>query len=242
MRQILLISGVFIALTASVASAGGINLNWNNCSAGTSPPPLQDVTFACNTNSGLAGALVASFEPNVAQNVQAFEFVIDVQSAGSTLPLWWQYKATGACRATSMTMNTNFATGPFDCVDTWAGTVGLQDFSYLVGVRGPSTARIEGFGAITVPEWAVVDVGSEYYAFALTINREKTVGTDSCAGCLEPVCLMFNELTLYDEVGVRTILSGPATSNYVTWQGHGFQLCVTPTRTATWGRIKSLYR
>ena len=237
-----LLIGLLLALTASVVSAGGINLNWNNCSAGASPPPLQDVTFACNTNTGLAGTLFASFEPNVVQNLVAFEFVIDIQSAGSTLPAWWEYKATGACRATSMTMNTNFVTGPFDCVDTWGGTIALQNFSYLIGHHGPSTARISGFGAIAVPEWVVVDVGSEYYCFSLRIDREKTVGLGSCDGCLDPVCLVFNELALYDEVGVRTILSAPATSNYVTWQGHGYQLCVTPTYRATWGRIKSIYR
>ena len=246
MRKILLISSMFIALTASVASAGGINLNWNNCSAGTSPPPLQDVTFACDTNTGLAGTLFASFEPNVAQAVNAFEFVIDLQSAGSTLPEWWQYKATGTCRATSMTMNTNFATGPFDCADPWGGAVGLQSFNYLVGHSGPSTARISGFGALPGgPE--PINVGSEYYGFALRIDREKTVGLGSCAGCPEPVCLVLNEIVLYNEIGAKTVLNSPRDRNYVTWQGgaignpSGCPLA-TPTNKGTWGRIKSIYR
>ena len=244
MKKTLLISGLLLALTASVASAGGINLSWNDCVQGGG---AQDVTFACNTNTGTAGTLYASFEPYAAQGLVAFEFVIDVQSAGAALPEWWKFKAAGTCRQASMTMSTYFVAGPFGCPDAWDNSIGLQDFGYLIGHSGANTARISGFGSVPPDHPQYVDSGSEFYAFALIINRAKTVGTDSCAGCTEPVCIVLNEITLYDERATRNILTTLQTRNHVTWQGGnigdpaGCPLA-TPTNKATWGRIKSIYR
>jgi len=245
LKKTLLISGLLLALTASVASAGGINLSWNDCVEGGG---AQDATFACNTNTGTAGTLYASFVPNFDQTLCAFEFVIDVQSAGAALPEWWKFKAAGTCRQASMTMNTNFTTGPFGCVDSWHGQFVLQDFNYLIGHSGPNTARIWGGGEIHCDTWEFVDTGVEYYCFALIINRAKTVDTGSCPGCSEPVCLVFNELRLYDPLDrAWTSLNAPAQRNYVTWQGGGIGdpagcPLATPTTKATWGRIKALYR
>jgi len=243
LKKTLLISGLLLALTASVAPAGGINLSWNDCVQGGG---AQDATFACDTNTGTAGTLYASFEPYAAQRVTAFEFVIDIQSAGAALPEWWKFKTAGTCRQASMTMNTNFTGGPFDCLDPWGGTVGLQDFNYLIGYHGPSTARITGFGVIPGHGTVAVEPGSEYYGISLTIDREKTVGTGACAGCTDPVCLVFNEMTLYDEFGIKSFFTNPRDRNCATWQGGqiGGPGCpaATPTNKATWGRIKALYR
>jgi len=242
MKKSLLISGLFLALTASVASAGGINLNWNNCQSGSAPLPAKAITFACNVNSGASFTLMASLEPNVSQQVTAFEYIVDIESSGGSLPLWWQFKNAGSCRSASMSMNTNFgATGPFDCVDPWSGAIGAQDFSYTVA---NNTSRIFGFGAVPATTPVPVDTGLEYYVFALLINRAKTAGLGSCAGCLDQVAIVLNELTLFNETGVKTIITGPAgvETNCAAWQGFANPCAATPTTKSTWGKIKSIYR
>jgi len=242
MKKTLLISGLILALTASVASAGGINLNWNNCESGSTPLPTKALTFACNVNTGASFTLMGSFDPNGGQLVTAFDYLVDIESAGATLPPWWQFKNAGSCRAASMSMNTNFgATGPFDCVDPWSGSIGLQDFSYAVTAN---TVRIYGFGSLPATTPVQVDAGTEYYGFALLINRAKTTGLGSCAGCLDQVALVLNEMILYDETGAKTIMTGPAAvqSNCAAWQGFANPCAATPTTKSTWGKIKSIYR
>ena len=56
MKKILLISGVLLALTATVASAAGINLYWNDCSVGGS----TNKAFACASNAG-TNSMVLSY-------------------------------------------------------------------------------------------------------------------------------------------------------------------------------------
>jgi hypothetical protein len=242
MKKTLLISGLFLALTASVASAGGINLNWSNCEIGTVPPPAKALSFACNANTGASFVLMASFDPNVSQQCIAFEYIVDIESSGPTLPAWWDFKNAGSCRSASMSMNTNFgATGPFDCVDPWSGSIGLQDFSYtVVG----NTVRIFGFGSAPATNPVPLDAATEYYGFALLINRAKTAGLGACGGCLDQVAIVFNEINLYDETGAPHVMTGPAAvqSNCAAWQGFANPCAATPTTKSTWGKIKSIYR
>ena len=242
MKKSLLISGLLLALTASAASAGGINLSWTNCFTGLGP---QNATFACNTNTG-AQIMFASFEPNLPQDCIAYDYTIDLQSAATQLPAWWDVKNATSCRPTGMSQNSDFTSGPFDCIDTWVGTVGGQDFSYTTpGLRGPNTARIQGGGAVPANAPVPVDVGSEYYAFKLTVGRAKTAGLGSCGGCADPVCLVLNDIGLYNVVGEKTIINAPRDRNFVTWQGGavgGGCPAATPTNKATWGKIKSIYR
>ena len=84
----------------------------------------------------------------------------------------------------------------------------------------------------------------EYYAFKLSINSAKTVGTGACDGCLDPVCIVLNEIKLTQPVGVGNYrLQNPALSYYATWQGgvvSGGCPAATPARNRTWGAVKSL--
>ena len=72
----------------------------------------------------------------------------------------------------------------------------------------------------------------------------KTVGTGTCTGRTEPACIVFNSLNLVPGVNQGEYLfhGTSAASNIFTWQGAGVNCALVPTRNATWGQVKSLYR
>jgi len=84
-------------------------------------------------------------------------------------------------------------------------------------------------------------------AFRLNINNSSTT---TCEGCLDPVCIVFNSLNMTTNNNANnTKIVDPAdgiASNSATWQGGavGGNGCpaATPTKNATWGSVKALYR
>src|SRR5712691_11289697 len=80
-------------------AAGGLNLRWNACFGDAGVP---NKTFACDRNTGV-NTLVGSFVVGAeVPQVSGIQIYIDVATASSTLPAWWQFKNTGSCRATSL--------------------------------------------------------------------------------------------------------------------------------------------
>ena len=253
MKRVTLLCGLLLALSATVAAAGpGVGLRWNAC---LSDGGAINKNFACNTNLG-TNVLVGTFETKPAGLAQTSgnEVVIDLGSASAVLPAWWQMKNAGTCRATSLAMNFTVSATAVNCAD-WAqaqsaGGIG----AYNIGVRGPNTARV--VAAIAVPPSALQDLvgGQEYFSFNLTINNTKSVGTGSCAGCSDPVCIVFNSINLTTPVLQNNVLlTGPSNStdaDFCTWQGGagvvvgGTPGCgaATPTQNKTWGAVKALYR
>jgi hypothetical protein len=242
MKKALLLTGVLLALTVSIASAAGLNMYWNDCgAAGTSTK-----TFACNTNTGNHDFYM-SFDPPLAiPQLTGNNQFIDLQSDGAALPDWWQFKNAGTCRALNISTP---AIGPGSCADTWSGQDLPAIAGYLVTANTPSMApnraRIIGSNAVGGAAAAPVNPGTEYYSMAIRINSGKTVGTGACAGCLTPVCLVLNDLTLSDINANTYTVNTVLTSNYLIWQGQvGAPGCpgVVPTVNKTWGQVKSIYR
>lgn len=247
MTRLLLCACLLSLAPPSLAEAGGINLSWNDCGLAG----VRNQNFLCNTNAGVPFVLFASFDPNADMaDCVSNKWLIDLQSAGATLPPWWSLRGsddpTGRCRDASLVLNTNFAAGPFACADPWGGAILEQGSSYTIGFSGANTARITGAQSLNVLAPTAVSAGTEYYSFALIINRTKTVGTDSCAGCSEPVCFVLQEIAV---IGLSSIqrLTNPRDRNFVIWQREDFALrccppdCV-PTLNRTWGQVKSIYR
>ena len=251
MKKVTLLCSILLALTATAAAAGpGVNLRWNACAIDGG---LPNKNFACNTNAG-ANQLTASFEvgADISQS-SGQELVIDLASASTPLPAWWAFKNAGTCRSTALAMNlTSSAAGL--CVDWASGQATGGIGAYNIGERGPNTARIKI--AIAVPAAALADLfaATEYFSCNLNILNLKTVGTGACTGCNDGVCIVFNSIkcTTQEAIRDRTI-TGAANgtdSNFVTWQGGGVPVvggisgcpAATPTKNATWGKVKSLYR
>lgn len=252
MRVARLVAALFLAATVVPGESGasaGMNLYWNDCSAGVGTTKR---VFACDANVG-SNTLVVSFAPpDGITKLVAARAVIDLRSATSPLPPWWRLGA-GGCREGSLTAS---FTPPAShaCGDYWSGAT-LQDLSYSTDLGGdPTRARI--VISFSIPEAAAgpVSTGTEYYAFSLAIDNAKSTGAEMCTGCADPVCIVLEELTLYQAPGLGDYrICDASTSNFTTWQGGAIggsgcpgadyhYPCTTPVLNRTWGRMKSLYR
>jgi hypothetical protein len=245
MKKTLLITGVLLALTATVASAAGINLYWNECSSGTAPVPTINKAFVCNTNNG-TNNLYASFDPPagvVALNGN--NLILDLQSASNPLPGWWKFTS---CRTTALSANTVFAASGL-CADPWNG--GSPGISAYIENFGGNPQRARMGGSVSIATGQPAPSGTEYYSLIIAIKNAGTIGT-ACApqsGCLDPVCIVLNEIKLTQPAGTpggSPVLTNPLTNNFATWQGGavGGAGCpgATPAVNRTWGSVKSIYR
>ena len=248
MKKTILLCGALLALTSTVASAAGVNFAWNACyGEGTG---IQNKTFACGVNTGTNSAVGSFVAPAGVTALSGNEVVIDLQSAGTTLPAWWSFKNVGTCRTTSLSVNFVANAANTVCVDDFSGAGAGGIGAYRIGYGGdPARARARIFIAIATPAPGPIDADVEYFVFNLLINNAKTVGTGACAGCTVPLCLVLNSIKLTQPIGVGDFTLSQAAnpaSNYITWQALDFPLLgcgyVVPTRNATWGAVKSLYR
>ena len=246
-RALLLALPALLAV-ATAAHAAGVSLRWNDCYGDGG---VQNKNFACDTNAG-SQTLVGSFTlgADLAQ-VSGNEIELYLASASVPLPQWWQFKNTGSCRRTSMTVTLS---GSVPCLDWANGQAAGGISAYNIGFLGANTARV--IMASTVLPTGPQDLsgGQEYFSFSLNIDNQKTVGTGSCAGCSSPVCLVMHSIDLTTPVVANNVLlTGPAyglDSDWATWQGGagvvtgGGSGCpaATPAATRTWGAVKALYR
>ena len=250
-KAILLCSMLLVA--ASSAWAGGLGLRWNSCEGDGG---VQNLTFACTSNASNR-SLAASFTLDTdLLAVLSDELVLDLATAGPTLAPWWELRTPlgspiVACR------NGAVSIAPQDgasCPDLFAllGSMNIASYTYPT-VHGANQARLLCVNAVasTSPVDLILadnPAGNGTWGVARwTINNTKTVGTPSCAGCLTAACLVFNSCNITTVGNLHNrLVSGPATpgSDFCTWQGGAGTLCpgATPTRTTTWGTVKSLYR
>lgn len=230
----------------------GVSLAWTTCRGDGG---ASNRSFACDTNTG-SNQLVISFElPVDLPQVSGNEIVADLISLSTPLPAWWDMRNVGSCRTTSLGFNTVVGAGNVVCQD-WAqgGSTG--------GIGGYATGTPSSVGSIDPSVWpqhrkltmalAVAPsylqdlvAGTEYFCCNVTVNNAKTIGTGSCAGCTDPVCLVVNSINVTTPVLANNIYIGyPSSpgSNIVTWQGTGANCNAVPTKNVTWGRVKALYR
>jgi hypothetical protein len=223
-------------------SGGGLNLGWDDCGG---LPATGNKTFACDTNAGF-NTLIGSFvAPSFVTQMTSNEVVMDLESAGVTLPAWWNMRSQFGCRPTSLSANFDFTAGPFTCYDYWQGAaVGGITMDSPVGNR----TRIRAVCALAAgdPHIGGILEGTEVYSFKARINNLKTVGPGSCAGCATGVCIVLQSIKIQQPVdnpyGGKYIGS-PATRAFATWQGGIGSNCyaATPAKNVTWGSIKAQY-
>lgn len=247
MRKTLLMAGALLAMTSTVALASGVELAWNGCfgQAGTA----LTRTSACASNTG-AQAMYASFRPPAGVNALEGEDVfIDYQVPGGPLPCWWNFSA-GQSRATALVI---LATSPTDA--NGAPTVLCDNHYFLdngaVGgggmvVTGADRGQLKAIAGIGAGTGLPVAADGQQYGIGFRMTNALTTGT-GCLGCLQAACFVLNTINL-TSVGVPDVVlqsPHPGSTNFVTWQGDAAGTnCpgATPTRNATWGSVKSLYR
>lgn len=236
---------------ARAHAAPGISLAWDHCLAqGTG---VQNKMFACNVNSG-SHVAVGTFELTHGMvDFVATEIVIQLAAADGTLPAWWQLRS-GDCRAGSLGVNNQANPDDVACPDWSHGnkTVALAAYctfgDQCLDLPPPlaNQAQILLLEAVPGALREVLEGAQPYFSFDLVLNNRRTVGTGSCSGCDIPVCIGLNSIKVYAQDNTDTrFISNPSVpgANFVTWQGGG-PGCpgATPTRNATWGAVKSMYR
>ncbi len=225
---------------AAPAGAAGINLAWDDC--GTHG--VLNKSFACTTNSGPRFTLFASFAPPAdVDRFLGLSGQIDVTSWSATFPNWWKH-GDGQCRGgTSLTTSMDFIEGPFNCTDVFVARAPTV-FLYEVGFGGPHRARLHVAGALRLEDAEPLDPSVEYYAFKVLIDRTRSTGPGSCAGCCTRMDLVLNEIQLFQPIDAN---NDPIISNSLNWQMASWQAStpsceVTPVRAGTWGQLKGLWR
>ena len=241
MKKAILLCGMLLAVSATVASAAGLNLRWQNCAGDAG---VQNRTFVCTNNLGsnlLVGSFVLDADLPV---VNGNELVVDLASASAALPDWWKFGAAGTCRQLSISIAAHDGAA---CPDMFVGQASMNIAAYQMGLHGANSARILCVNAVQFAAIQDLFGGQEYGIAHWTINNQKSVGTGSCAGCLTPVCVVFNSANITTETaGVNVRLTNEAApgSAYCVWQGGTGTNCpaATPTKNSSWGAVKSLYR
>ena len=235
MKKLLLISGVLLAFTASLASANGqIHLAVGDCGG---PSTLSN---PCNQNSGsfvLLGSFVSDFASN---QVIGVESIVDVAQA-STLSAWWRTDAAG-CRAGRI--SSDFSLGSSACFDLFAGAAsGGQGVSYpgTASTLIPANSeRFDIFCAVDAATPLTIDTSTENAIFHFNISRIGTLGPTACGGCAVPTNICLNDVLVAQEPGHGDVHeSGDGNGQCVSYNGGNTP---TPTKSSSWGSIKTLYR
>lgn len=236
----LLVAVVLMSSGRPTLAQTGVNLSWDNCGAFGA----ESKSFACNTNAG-SSTMVGSFAapPGIVCS-PGLEMILDLETSGDVLPNWWMFTNAGTCRQNNLGLSLEFTAGPADCADYFMGSAGLALTQYVGPSSALNRARIILYGLDTFEVCFGSTPGVETYAFKLTLSHDKTVGSGSCGGCGDGVCVVLNAIKFYPSFfSGEVTLTTPLTRNYVTWQA-GIPNCpaATPVRSRTWGAVKSLYR
>jgi hypothetical protein len=245
----LLITAALLAVTASVASAQGMSLNWGQCyPQNTALINRNLVCYDCTPYTGVR--LVTSFTAPVTQTVVSTTAIIDVQFA-TAQPAWWDW-ASGGCRKTNGGLNAGALVNPYAGTQTLCQSVmtgATLPGSVLVpfnGFKGPNTMRLvydlarDGVFNATA--------GTHYAAAQLDLNNDGQVVscgstpdlTPTCTGCATAATFALNELQVSPQTGAATVITAVNGRNY-THAANGVGV-PTPAKNKSWGAVKSLYR
>src|SRR6266699_1035091 len=204
MKKTLLLTGVLLALCASLASAAGLSLGWavstaeNTCPS--SATSALDKANLCTSNSGASVMIGSIVSPGV-NNVVGELIVLDMQESttplGAPLSPWWNFDALTGCRGNIAPANTPGASisPSFDplndegiCQNLWQTTASSAS-SYQANTPSNSRARLSMAAAVAAgQDWLA---GDEWYSFRFVLDNRRTVNAGSCAGCLDGACFSF---------------------------------------------------
>jgi len=252
MNRLLLRASLVAAMLTLVASSAfavplpGLNLAWNNCAT---QGGVQNLDFTCDDNGFqfvAAGSFVLGAD---LAGVTGVEIILDLISATPTLPAWWDLGPT-ACRD-ALAANPGAPFSNTLCRDWAANSAagGLASYSSDLGSIDPSNTAahrriLAGFAVGTAKN--LLGLTREYYCVNLIVASNGTIAPDPvCAGCTTPVCIVLNSVNVVPGTNAATIVGSPSlgTSAQITWQGGVSANCsAVPTKNATWGQVKALYR
>jgi len=265
MKRILTLVAPLIVLAGSVAAAPGLNLGWN-LACPTTAASAPDMVDPCETNFNLYYLVGSVRAPAGLSKVTAEELIFDLVEAAPALSPWWHLEdaaefSPGGCRGTTPVNQGSLVVqaayqglSQTTCRSYWnpSNTQGGQN--YVVGFAGPNRARLQAIFARTASTAGPLTANVQYYVAIATLDMQHTVPDptlpppgNSCLGCQDGVCIVFSSCRLDQPPGTPNgdiAIINQDIRQFVTWQGGMGTRCPadTPTRHATWGMVKSLYR
>jgi hypothetical protein len=243
----LLLILVGLVCSAQPLRAAGVNFSWDAC---TSEGGVQNKTFACDTNTGtriMYGSFVLAADQ---QNFVGVEIKVDISAQADSLPSWWQFYNSGACRATALSVAFDFSSDPAtSCTDPWIGqgVGGLGAYHTFwttpqvsSGNRNEAQVVIAAAVPSTIPQQ--LTAGAEYYCFKLMLASTRTTGANACGGCTTPVCVALSEVNAVQNDGNHEALTQPVAASILTWQSAESCPGANAAQNITWGQIRSVLR
>jgi hypothetical protein len=268
MKKTLLATAMLAVLCVGVANAQwvpgsnvgqppGMNLQWTSCDAPTNP--IADVSPTCLSNTAFAPNLAPQVSthrdlvgtyiyPQGFTALDATDILIDIQTATSPIPCWWNMVTTNALRASAISL-VEILPGDGGCGDYWSENPNGIIFSgFARSNPAPNRLRLDASIAVASTDGRASpqpNPGDEVYAFTYQIKPTNSANA-SCPGCLEPACIFLSQIILSRADGPIAKIQNPSTRAYATWRGGtiiGVGGCfVDPTTNKTWGSVKTLYR
>lgn len=237
MKKMVFIAGALMLIAGS-AMAAGTNLGWNDCVGGGG---LADRTVVC-TNTG-SGTMYLSFNPpQTLPMLTGSDGKIDVVPSNGTVGSWWQPATLGTRWGTgSATGASGVCPGWFDLAPS--GPIVFAPTGAVINYPSGNHLRLAVAAVVAAGEEQPVDPGTEYFAGSLSLKFN--AGTLGNAECTAGGAIGVADLNLLQPGAADTHLDQAAeVSNCVTFRGGGGKNCpgATPTKKATWGSIKALYR
>jgi len=167
-QEPILLCGLLLVAATGVASAAGLSLHWNNCTAAGG---VQNQNFACNDDLTTFSATGQFRMPSALTGVTGAEFTIEMATAGAALPAWWRVNA-GECRDGHLNLD-GLAAGKVGCPDWSGGKAQGGLAAYNEAVFGNNTAHIlGGFAVRSIDARNLTDLTQSYFAFNLVVFSE----------------------------------------------------------------------
>ena len=251
-----------------ITAPNPIGLGWNGCST-AKPVGDGNVSFACE-NEPTNACRVFRLLPTFVSSIDSYQFAgsvtyIDVHiGTGPTIGEWWTVGTNpGTCRGGQLLYTVGAITAPSLPNPGACHNLYPVSAANLPGQVPHATGvanRIRLYSANSVYPPQSLTRGQRTYAMQLELRTEGTLAdcdpivdpTPLCIeGCSTPTCFVLTNVSIYMAIEGNTnpdiihyVPDGGTTRNWVTYQGGtcGQSVGVTPTRTTTWGAIKSLYR
>jgi hypothetical protein len=222
---------------------GQLYLNQNECSMVVN---AHNKDLACATT--VLNTLVCSAKPvaNVSGVIADLGYVdVVVGTDPVSMPPFWHFETGGCAGSGRILFSADFTTNTGGCADVWAGlgSTGGQ----WGGATGPTPdgnrARVKWTTNVTPDLAFPVAGGTEAYIEKISLRNSPAA---TCAGCNTPACAVFLSEGLYLFAGGNVeIQGGAAGTEWFTFndsQNATHCPAPTPTRSTTWGQVKSLYR
>jgi hypothetical protein len=239
---------LMLAALPATSFAAGIDITWGDCVNGT---PQTNSNFNCAANN----TQILNFQFKLAAPIPNFVAIsgfADYQNAtGTPLSPFYRYE-DGGCQIApavdGLAINDDVSTAPGACsglLDPWGGdgSGGSEDVSaYGIDFRRPGNGYFVLLDSRPDPVPLSAGPADNYWTWRLLF---RTVNRAACAGCTDQGIILWQRAQLESNDGSPAVNldNTDKLSNCVSINGGSLALCpVVPTRSTTWGQVKSLYR